>query len=200
MPSTTLATPTTAGAAGDFARALVRLKASDQAPDASLAAADALALGDALAAEQSAQQSAVAQAFPDTATVCLPEWETTLGLPVRSDLSNVARQAICTAKVRAARGGSPSAIKRALDTLATTPVRIAETAAPSLLPADARLAFRFSIVLSAADYADTDLQAAMAALIEAMKPAHTTYRFVEGPVLLYTDAPTSGYELGVLGS
>ena len=91
-----LPTSSTTGRASTLAIARQMLRAVGagwQAPQDSLNAADALALGASLDDARRELLTALDQAYASTVTEMLDEWEQVYGLPVVSGLSTAARQA-----------------------------------------------------------------------------------------------------------
>lgn len=206
MPNRVISLPSEDSPAGQFARRLARLlgPAFRAQYDATLNGATGtnlgaalMGLGDALAAVQATLRQAVSEAFPDTALLLLDEWETAVGLPVRPDLAATVRQARIVAKRRQFRGGTPQGLARMLDAVTTAPVTIVETRAADVTAAP-RNVFLAAIVLSLADAADATLTTQLAALVEASKPAHTSY-VLTNQVGFFTDDPASLTDLTVLG-
>lgn len=188
------AAPTEESAAGDVARLLVKLLGpAHSAPDGSLNAADMLALGGALAAVRDTTLAALAEAFVTSASQLLAELEAAYGLPVRRDLGDDARQARLTAKVRAARAGTPQSIERALR--AIDPAATVYENTPTTVPRDAvgeRFVFYWSVRLTLAVWTDPASRAAIEALCEQMKPAHTDFG-------LHVNDPDVGFLFDVSG-
>jgi hypothetical protein len=189
--------PTEDSADGELARLLaLALGTAFGASDGTAVAADLLALAGALADARQALRDLADEAFVDTANDLLDELERAYGLPVQPDLSLVSRRARLTAKVRAARAGTPDDILRAvraLDPTATltenTPASVPRTAdlpGPPAVAGGDRFVFLFAVRLAVATWSDTSLRARIDALLDQMQPAHTDH-------VLHTNDPANGF-------
>lgn len=140
--------------------------------------ADALAMGDALAALRAQVVLAIDQAFVSSATVMLDELEESYGLPVRRDMTNEARQNRLVAKTRAGRRGSPQGLVNALAPIAS-PTSILEnllTAVPiDPTTGDRRGQWKFGVLVPAGTYDSPEKMTQVRAVLDQMKPAHTNY-------------------------
>ena len=199
------ALPSTATAAGDVARRLLTLKGpAIQAPDGSLNAADALALGASLEDARTMLSTARAQAFVCDATYMLDELERLYGLTVDTGATTAARQARLLAFVRANAAGTPASIEVAVATL-TGACRVVEYTArevyatdPSPTAETRRGVFRFAVVVPRAYAESAQWRTLIAAVVNRMKPAHTSFTVTAGEPLKYDKA--SGYDLTALGA
>jgi len=199
------ALPSTATAAGNVARRLLTLKGpAIQAPDGSLNAADALALGASLEDSRARLATARAQAFVCDATYMLDELEAQYGLPVDPTLATAARQTRLLAFVRANAAGTPASIEVAVATLtgacAVTEFTAREVYAsdPSPTAETRRGVFRFVVAVPRAYAENAAWRALIAAVVNRMKPAHTAFTVTAGEPLKYDTA--SGYDLTALGA
>lgn len=195
------ALPTTAGLVGDMARSFSRaIGPAYQAADGTVAAADALAIGDSLALIHETQLAVAAEAFLDSAFYLLAEWETQLGLPVEPYLGVAARRRRLVARWRALRGGTPQAIVRAVTALLTVPdaAVVVENGVLDVLPEPENVHL-FAVVVPLSYFSDPNFAPAARGVIEKAKPAHTAYRLTNH-VGFYTDDPNSLTDLTVLGA
>lgn len=207
MPSTFLqALPTRAATAGALARQLLRLIGPGrQAQDGSLNAADALAYGSALAAARATQLGALGEAFVDTATDLLSEWEALLGIAVDTTLPVAARRARLLAFRRAATSGSPQSIEASVAAYAGS-CSIVESSAvrvwrgdPFPVAAARRGVFRFTVVVPLGYVQSAAASAEVGRLVDRMKPAHTTYQIANAACFYtngYLDSLTNCTALG----
>lgn len=190
---------------GTFARRIAdALGSALQAKDGTAAAADLLALAGALADANQSRKDIADEMFVDSASDTLDQHERAYGLPVEPNLSNAARQARLTAKVRAARAATPAGIASALlalGAIAANTVPVHENT-PGTVPAptspyyaddptppragDARLVFLFAVRLTVAAWNDTTLRARVDAILAQMRPAHTAHT-------LHTNDPALGF-------
>lgn len=164
---------TTSGAArisdgGRFARELAQiLGTAYQAVNGNLITADLTSLGGALALIRATSLRSLDQAFADAASDTLDDLEREFGLATRPDLPQTDRRTRLVAKVRAYIAATAQNIAnaiRAYDSTATVHENV---------PDGSRAPFQFGITLSDAIYDSVIKLAAIAALIEQMKPAHT---------------------------
>lgn len=163
---------TTVSEAGYYARCyLDALGTAYNAPDDSNNAADALAIGVALMLAHETNADVPDEAFVDTATELLAEWETDLGSGVRTDLSHADRRARLVSKMRAALAGTPQNIARAVQAIAPE-ATILENSATDVAATDPRGVFRLACIVSSATFADATKLAQIRALLEQMKPVH----------------------------
>lgn len=175
------AQPSEQSEAGDAARRLAQLLGPVVQPaEGTAIACELYALGQALADALGTSQRALDQAFADAATVMLPELERSVGLPVRPDLTDAERQARLVAKVRQARGAQPARISRAARALtgglaATAVVFESSVASIQSVGGPADRVYLWALVIPASIYTQPQLLAAITALLEAMKPAHTKF-------------------------
>lgn len=199
------ALPSAATNAGNIARRLLTLKGpAIQAPDGSLNAADALALGASLEDARSMLATARAQAFVCDATYMLDELERLYGLTVDTGATTAARQARLLAFVRANAAGTPSSIEAAVATLTGSCSIVEYTATevyatdPHPTAATRRGVFRFVVVVPTAYVENPAWNALISAVVNRMKPAHTTFTIADGTHLKYDTA--SGYDVTALGA
>ena len=159
-------------------RQLARLRGpAFPSPDGSPNAGDVLTLGAELALSRALTLATLAEAFPDSVTTMLSEWETMLGLPNGASLTDDARRLRLLARYRTRFAGTPQAILSAL-----TPLNgnVAPTMRETLAidsHANPSRAFAFTV--------RTDIDpntAAIAPLVDivgVMKPAHTLAAFTD---------------------
>lgn len=167
-----LPTSSTTGRASTLAIARQMLRAVGagwQAPQDSLNAADALALGASLDDARRELLTALDQAYASTVTEMLDEWEQVYGLPVVSGLSTAARQARLVAFVRANIAGTPQSIQLAVEALGATPCTVNEG------PPNGSFVFLFAVIVPTGTVQDAGKNAAVRAVVERMKPAHTNF-------------------------
>jgi uncharacterized protein YmfQ (DUF2313 family) len=180
--------PTGSTLEDEFAREIAHaLGPAYQPADGTLAAAELRADGTGLALVYEDVETAIGQAFVNTATVMLAEWEQRLGLPTDLSLSDASRQAALTAKLRGIFGGTPQRILLAVRALAPEAV-ITENLATAVAAAEPRNVFLFAVTISAAHWADDRIRASLRAAIEQMKPAHTAANVVTKVGFLFDDA------------
>jgi hypothetical protein len=160
-----------------FAHQVGRLMGpSYAAPDGSANGADFVTLGIMLAMQRAFGIANLGEAFPDSPTTLLDEWEAMLGLPSGVGLlTDDARRTRLLAQWRTRFAGTPQAIERAIapvngGSLPSILERVAAdcTAAPEKV---------FGFVVKIQDTTRTD-PAAMAIVnhvLDVMKPAHTNY-------------------------
>ncbi len=189
--------PTEDSRAGRIARRLARLLGpAIQAPDGGVAAADLLALGDALDdATADAVEAVRDEAFPDTATEMLDEWEAALGIPSSSHQPAATRRAACLAATRAGFAGSPQAILAAVRTIVPG-ASLQETPAAGL--PDPREVFRYCVGLGSS-YDDAETRTKVSAVCARMQPAYAQHRLV-ATTTFKCDDPLSLTDRDVLGS
>lgn len=205
MSSTTLQALPTAATSGralavQIARQMLRLVGAGwQAPQDSLNAADFLALAESFADLREELLGVWDQAFVSSATSdngLLTEWERLLGLPIEPTSTDAARQARLLAYVRASVAGTPQAIKNSVEAY-TGSCTIVETTADAVLASRSpvtedtiRGVFRFAVVVPLL-YAKSDAQVArISAIVNRMKPAHTSFSVVNA-VGFYCDDSTT---------
>lgn len=164
--------------AGDFARQLAQIIGPAYQPaDGTRTAEDLRALGRAVYLGRATNLSSVGEAFADTATQLLAELEAEYGLSAGTSLTTAQRQTRLLAKLRAKFAGTVSDILsaiRSIEPLAT----ITEWTVATINGAGSvalRYVFRFTVLVPLATYSNTYLKALLAATLEQMKPAHTTY-------------------------
>lgn len=182
-----------------FARLLARAKGTAMpAPDGSLNHADNLAFGAAIRDAVDGLDAMLNQVFPDSATFMLPELEQLYGLPVGTALTTAQRQARLVARVRSSAAGTPQSIVAALTPITTTwgVPSIVENAWSAVLAAP-RNVFLFAVVIPG--FIAYPAPADVVAVLEQMKPAHTSYN-VTNQVGFLTDDPNSVTDLTVISA
>lgn len=168
------ALPGESGRPGDLARQLLRLLGPAwQAPDGSVTAVDMLALGDALDALLDSLEGALDEAFPDTVTEMLDEWEAALALPSLPSQSVATRRTAILAATRAGFAGSPQAILAAIQTLVPG-ATLLEPYAPQ---PDPRRVFRLFVGLGSS-YDDIETRTRVSAVLVRMQPAYAGHTLV----------------------
>lgn len=178
MPPITQPLPTTSGNAADLARQLLRLVGpAYPAADGTANAADALALGSAVATSRTTNTSSLDEAFPDSAAALLSEWEVMLRLPPGAGLlSTAARRLALTARWRTRFAGTPDAILRALTPLNNGQAPTMRETLARLSAASPRRVYAYT-VLTAVDPNDAGAIAPLRATVAVMQPAHTAAFF-----------------------
>lgn len=173
--------PTEDSVEGAIARQLLRLLGpAVQAPDGSLNAADALALGAALRDARQTQLDSASQAFVDSATYMLTELEQLYGVLVDETMTDAARQARLTAFVRTVIGASPQNIESAVAAY-TGSATVRETSVAAALRSvvtptadDYRKVFHFAVIVPLAIVSSPTAYAEAVAIVARMLPAHTS--------------------------
>lgn len=171
--------PTASGDSATLARQLLRLLGpAYPAPNNSTNAADALALGAALADERFTFRGALDSAFPDTVREALiTEWEQMLALPsLSSTLTYAQRRIALLARWRTRFAGTPDAILAALAPLSATAPTMRETLARDS-HANPRRVYAFAVRTSVDP--TTPAIAPLVATVAVMKPAHTAVAFTD---------------------
>lgn len=146
------------------------------APDGSANAADFLTLGIMLAMQRAFGIANLGEAFPDSPTTLLDEWEAMLGLPSGVGLlTDDARRTRLLAQWRTRFAGTPQAIEQAIapvngGSLPSILERVAAdcTAAPEKV-------FGFVVKIQDATRTDPAAMAIVNHVLDVMKPAHTNY-------------------------
>ncbi len=174
MPNIIQPLPTKEGAIGDLARMHLRLMGpAYPAADASTNAADAVALATGLSDLRDTNTASLAEAFPNTASALLSEWERMLGLTVSSGaLTTTQRQARLLARWRTQFAGTPNAIVRALTPLNNDIAPTMRETAAIDSHANPPRVFAFTI-RTGIDPNDAAAIAPLASVVDVMKPAHT---------------------------
>lgn len=168
---------TTNGAArvsdyGRFARELAQILGTAYQPvNGSFIAADLTSLGGALAMIRATSLRSIDQAFVDAASDILTELEIEFGLANRTDLSTSDRRTRLAAKVRAYIAGTAQNIDNAVSAYDST-AAVYENV-PQAGAGSTRVPFQFGVTISDGVYDSPTKLAAILALIEQMKPAHT---------------------------
>lgn len=178
-----------------------------QAPQDSLVAADALALGSSYANLREELLHVWDQAFVAFATSdngLLTEWEQVYGLPVDTTMSDASRQARLGAFARSSISGTPQSIEAAVSAYTGTCTVVESIASevwatdPLHLAATRRLVFLFVVVVPIGFGTSVPKNAQVRAIVDRMKPAHTNYN-VANQVGFFCDDPDSLTDLTVLG-
>jgi hypothetical protein len=157
---------------GRFARELAQILGTAYQPaNGTLAAADLTSLGGALATIRATSLRSIDQAFADAASDLLTELEIEFGLANRTDLSTADRRARLAAKVRAYIAGTAQNIDNAVSAYDSTAV--VHENVPQAGAGSTRVPFQFGVTVSDGVYDSVIKNAAIVALIEQMKPAHT---------------------------
>ena len=181
-----------------IARQMLRvIGAGWQAPQDSLTAADALAFGASLDDARLMLLDLLNQAFANTVTSMIAEWEAAYGLLPDSSLSLADRQARLLAFIRSSGAGTPQAIISAVDGFTGGGTSVVETPSTTV---DVGAVFRFVVVVPLAKLLNTATRARIVDMIERMKPAHTL-GVTANAVGFYCDGYLdSGVDYTVLGS
>lgn len=146
-----------------------------QATDNTVGQADAMAIGAHAAYAQYIATAIVAEAFLDSASYLLEEWENMLGLAFEPALSTAARRTRLVAAWRSLRGGSPQSIKSAIDALLTAPdeCSVVENT-PAAVTAWPANIFMFAVVVPGNyTYGVPGWLAKAQVVLDKAKPAHT---------------------------
>lgn len=180
MPNIIQPLPTKEGAIGDLARMHLRLMGpAYPAADASTNAADAVALATGLSDLRDTNTASLAEAFPNTASALLSEWERMLGLTVSSGaLTTTQRQARLLARWRTQFAGTPNAIVRALTPLNNDIAPTMRETAAIDSHANPPRVFAFTI-RTGIDPNDAAAIAPLTDAVDVMKPAHTQAFFTD---------------------
>lgn len=170
--------PSENGVAGDFARELAMLLGTSiSAQDGTVAAAMLLGLGDALSALRSTNLKSADQMFASTANDdgTLTDIEALYGVYASRADSDTVRQLVLLSKVRAMVSGTPQSIASALRSLnGNNTVTISENTAASVAASDPNGVYRFAALVSSTLTSSPTNLARARAIIEQMKPAHTS--------------------------
>lgn len=168
---------TTSGAArvsdyGRFARELAQILGTAYQPvNGSFVAADLTSLGGALAMIRATSLLSIDQAFVDAASDLLTELEREYGLANRTDLSTADRRTRLAAKVRAYIAGTAQSVDNAVSAYDSTAVVWENT--PQAGANSTRAPFQFGVTISDGVFDSPEKNAAIVAMLEQMKPAHT---------------------------
>lgn len=175
------------------------------AKDGSLAGADAVALGSALARTRQNTLASVDEAFLDTTVYLLDAWEEMLGLAVSPGLPDAVRRARLISHWRALRGGAPQALLAAVNAVLEAPdtATIVENTVATCTAFPAGV-FLFAVLIpsSAPSFrylSDPGWVARLRATLDGQKPAHTGYN-VTNRVGFRCDDPDSLTDLTVLAT
>ena len=153
-------------------RQLARLRGpAFPSPDGSPNAGDVLTLGAELALSRALTIATLGEAFPDSVTTMLSEWETMLGLPNGASLTDDDRRLRLLARYRTRFAGTPQAILSAL-----TP--ISPGAKPTLretlaIDSHANPARAFAFTVRTDIDPNSSAIAPLVDIVGVMKPAHT---------------------------
>lgn len=185
--------PTKDSTEATLARQILRLIGpAMQAPDGSLNAADALALGAALRDARQVQLDSGSQAFVNSATYMLTELEGLYGVLVDETMTDADRQARLTAFVRTVIGASPQSIESAVRAY-TGSATVSETSVASVLltelipTADTyRKVFHFCVIVPLAIVSSPTDYAQVVAIVARMIPAHASASIANANTF-YTD-------------
>lgn len=154
-----------------IARQMLRvIGAGWQAPQDSLTAADALAFGASLDDARLMLISLLDQAFANTVSSMIAEWEAAYGLLPDSSLTLADRQARLLAFIRSSGAGSPQSIASAVDGFTGGGTSVVETPSSAV---HVRAVFQFVVIVPLAILQNVAKRARIADMIERMKPAHT---------------------------
>lgn len=146
------------------------------AGDGTSNAADFSALAAIAALQRAFGIANLGEAFPDSTTDLVAEWETMLGLTPHPFGTDDERRTWLLAKWRERFPGTPQGIGTALAPINDgTKALIAENSWSVVAPIDPRSVFLFAVRLTAATYADPAAVARARVIVDAMKPAHTSY-------------------------
>lgn len=175
--------PTKAGDIGDIARMLLRLLGpAYPAPDFSTNAADAFALGREVSNGRDTTLGSLEEAFPNSATYLLTEWEQMLGLVSGvGRLTTTERRNALLARWRARFSGSSDDIATALAPYNGGFAPEIRESRASESGANPNRVFVFTVKTDIAPTKTADI-APMRAVVEVMKPAHTLVQFTSKPM------------------
>lgn len=173
--------PTESSTEATIARQMLRLIGpAMQAPDGSLNAADALALGAALRDARQVQLDSGSQAFVNSATYMLTELEGLYGVLVDETMTDADRQSRLTAFVRTVIGASPQSIESAVRAY-TGSAAVLETTVAAALGSEIsptadtyRKVFHFCVVVPLAIVSSPTDYAEVVAILARMIPAHAS--------------------------
>lgn len=141
---------------------------------------------------------ALAEAFPDTATDTLAEWETRLGLPSNRSAPIADRRAALLGKVRAILGAKTTSILTAVQAIDSGAVLYETTAQKAADAGDPRLVHEAGLVI-AATWNASEKRSAIRAIIEQMKPVYARINIASGRGFFtdgYLDSRTDDTLLG----
>ena len=154
-----------------IARQMLRvIGAGWQAPQDSLTAADALAFGASLDDARLMLLDLLNQAFANTVTSMIAEWEAAYGLLPDSSLTLADRQMRLLTFLRSTGAGSPQSIASAVDAFTGGGTSVVETPSTTV---DVGAVFRFVVVVPLAFIQSVSKRARIADMVERMKPAHS---------------------------
>ena len=154
-----------------IARQMLRvIGAGWQAPQDSLTAADALAFGASLDDARLMLLDLLNQAFANTVTSMIAEWEAAYGLLPDSSLTLADRQMRLLTFLRSTGAGSPQSIASAVDAFTGGGTVVVETPSTTV---DVGAVYRFVVVVPLAFIQSVSKRARIADMVERMKPAHS---------------------------
>jgi hypothetical protein len=176
------------------------------AQDGTVAYADVTALGSALGLTRLRGRAAADEAFIDTASYLLSEWESMLGIARNPGAPTSVRRQRLLARWRALRGGTPQAITIAVTALLNTGdvPTVVEAPVQDVPYAVEAAVFRFAVVLPDTGpawtyFLDPVFGNTVRQTVDAMKPAHTSYK-VTNRIGFRCDDPQSVCDLTLLSS
>lgn len=202
--------PTDTGAAGDLARLFLRLVGpARQAPDDSVNADDALALGSSFAKARRVQLEAALDAFPGVAVNTISEWERAFGIETDENLTAADRNTVLAAHARTLLGGNDVSIESAVAVLTGyCDVRAwaaSEQYAVHLSPTTAtrRHVFRFAVYVPLTYVTTPRLASRVRVIVDKMRPSFQSYSIVYGaagvaPHLRVEDVAGYGVEVSAV--
>ena len=166
--------PSEASASGDLARAIARLLGPAYQPgNGTVAAALFLALGDILKDTRAINVDAINEAFASSANQLLTRYETVYGIVSNPSLTIAQREQRIVAKIQALRPGTPQDIAAAVNNLLSGGnCTIFENEWTAVL-SDPNGVYVWALTIAASDWNNTATLAAVNALVQQMKPAHT---------------------------
>lgn len=194
--------PSEAGVAGDLARQLARLIGPALQPgDGTVAAAELLALGGALAASRAALLGAIAEAMPQSTDELLATWERMLLVPRRGASTDDQRRAAILARLRAI-AADPTRLTRVLQGLtdarhsgATIELHeVSHTEAAAGGGADPRMVFTLAVHHGTLPIDDTTLEDDFDEVLARTLPAHVGVIYATGGLIF--DDNAFGFDLG----
>lgn len=166
--------PSTPGPEGEAARMLCEIIGPTvHAPDGSLNAAEVITLGALVVDMQDANNDAIAQAYPHTATDTLDRWDLLFRIALGTTLPTARRQALALARSRMWGSASPQAILRALEPFDPGASIVENDAAD--VTANPELIYEGLLVIDTALFDDARMLSTIKELLRIAKPAY--YRF-----------------------
>ena len=169
-----LAIPTIATPGGDLARQFCKLRGpAFQAPDGSLDAFEAVALGDALATARQTTLNAINEAIPGLASQLLSEWEDHLAIQKHPEQTAAQRNAAILAHWQAMRGSSYQVWLTVTTLAGGTVVNVIE---PSIWSGLGRLVYLVEIQVTTALSTDVQFLASVNEILDRMMPAWCSWK------------------------